>query len=278
MHFLVTGAAGFIGRCVVRFLVARGHRVTAFIRHMPSTIPLLHNKNIEYITYELESEVLPPLPSDIETAIHLAWGNLAQYKDPVHTKHHAPLHYTFLHSLLDSGIRHFLVAGTSFEYGLQEGKLREDAPCAPVTEYGKGKLALYERFSKLCSKHNALLQWVRPFYIYAEDQRPQSLLGQISAAYESGAKEFNMSQGDQLRDYLHVDAVADAIVRIALQKSVTDIINIGSGEGTAVATMVQRYLAERGAILQLNKGFYPYPDYEPFAFWADTKKLNQLYE
>lgn len=280
MHFLVTGATGFIGKRVTLFLVARGHKVTALVRHMNTNAPLVQDPKITYIIhdFELKDNILPTLPSDIETVIHLAWGSLTKYNDPVHTTSYVSLHYDFLHALLTSGIHHFLITGTSFEYGLQEGKLKEDAPCLPVTEYGKGKLELYKRFSKLCDEHNALLQWARLFYMYAEDQRPQSLLGQLATAYAKDEKEFNMSQGDQMRDYLHADAVAKAITNIALQKKVADIINIGNGEGTTVLSMVERYLTERHATMILNKGFYPYPNYEPFAFWADTNKLQQIYE
>jgi dTDP-6-deoxy-L-talose 4-dehydrogenase (NAD+) len=41
-----------------------------------------------------------------------------------------------------------------------------------------------------------------------------------------------------------------------------------------VLELVQGHLRQRGASVQLNLGHYPYPDYEPMAFWGDTTKLN----
>ena len=41
-----------------------------------------------------------------------------------------------------------------------------------------------------------------------------------------------------------------------------------------ICKLVQNYLDEHSAKIKLNLGYYPYPDYEPFAFWGDTKKLN----
>jgi len=35
-------------------------------------------------------------------------------------------------------------------------------------------------------------------------------------------------------------------------------------------------IAERQADIQLNLGYYPYPDYEPMAFWGNRKRLDHL--
>ena len=40
--------------------------------------------------------------------------------------------------------------------------------------------------------------------------------------------------------------------------------------------LVERHLQQRGAALTLNVGHYPYPDYEPMAFWGDARKLDTL--
>jgi dTDP-6-deoxy-L-talose 4-dehydrogenase (NAD+) len=35
-------------------------------------------------------------------------------------------------------------------------------------------------------------------------------------------------------------------------------------------------LQEKKYEMKLNLGFYPYPDYEPMAFWGDNLKLNTI--
>ncbi len=150
-------------------------------------------------------------------------------------------------------------------------------PCIPTTEYGKGKLLLYEKFSELSNTSFINLKWLRLFYMYADDQPERTLWGQLLKAYLAGQKEFNMSQGNQVRDYLHADTVADMIIRCCLQNQVYGIINVGSGRQTKVIELVQKFIDERHITIKLNKGFYPYPTYEPFAFWANIEKIGSFY-
>ena len=40
--------------------------------------------------------------------------------------------------------------------------------------------------------------------------------------------------------------------------------------------IVETWLAENNWRIDLNLGRYPYPDYEPFAFWGNAKKLHAI--
>ena len=60
-------------------------------------------------------------------------------------------------------------------------------------------------------------KWIRLFYMYGEGQNPNSLLSQLQTALQNGDQEFNMSGGEQERDYLPIEKVAEYIVTIALQ-------------------------------------------------------------
>jgi len=61
-----------------------------------------------------------------------------------------------------------------------------------------------------------------------------------------------------------------------LQKKITGIINCSSNQPITVKSLVEKYLAERGKQIQLNLGYYPYPDFEPMEFWGDNTKLKQI--
>ena len=89
-------------------------------------------------------------------------------------------------------------------------------------------------------------------------------------------KKFNMSGGKQLRDYLHVEKVAKFIVKISLQNKINGIINCCSGKPISIRDLVEGYLEENNKNIELNLGHFPYPDYEPMAFWGDNKKLNKI--
>jgi len=43
----------------------------------------------------------------------------------------------------------------------------------------------------------------------------------------------------------------------------------------SIRKLVEDYLKKNQKSIELNLGFYPYPDYEPMAFWGDTKKISE---
>jgi len=112
--------------------------------------------------------------------------------------------------------------------------------------------------------------------MYGAGQNFKSLIPQLDAALEAGASVFNMSGGEQTRDFMPVTAVADAIVKVALQQEVTGIINISSNQPVTVKQFVLDHLRSKNRKIQLNLGFYPYPDFEPMHFWGDNSKLKSI--
>jgi len=54
------------------------------------------------------------------------------------------------------------------------------------------------------------------------------------------------------------------------------IINICSGEPVSIRKLVERWLHENNWKIELNLGHYPYPDYEPMAFWGDSSRIDSI--
>jgi hypothetical protein len=54
------------------------------------------------------------------------------------------------------------------------------------------------------------------------------------------------------------------------------VINCCSGRPISVFDLVRQRCETRGSSIQLNRGHYPYPDYEPMAFWGVPAKLDSL--
>jgi dTDP-6-deoxy-L-talose 4-dehydrogenase (NAD+) len=87
-----------------------------------------------------------------------------------------------------------------------------------------------------------------------------------------------MSGGEQMRDYLPVTEVARAIVSLAMKESDIGIVNVCSGRPVSVRRLVEGWISENGWNIELNLGRYPYPDYEPMAFWGSPEKLRHYYQ
>jgi nucleoside-diphosphate-sugar epimerase len=277
MKIAVTGASGFIGEHVVRALLARGHAVTAAARDEQKARSRDWFARVRFVTMELASagpDAFEALGRP-DVLVHLAWSGLPRYKERHHLDQ-VPAHYLFLRGLIDAGLRHLLVAGTCFEYGMQSGCLSEDMAAAPANPYAVAKDSLRRLLEARTTASSTTLQWARLFYTYGPGQSPTSLLSQLDKAIADGDKVFNMSGGEQLRDYLPIETVAASLARLAETSGEGGIINICSGQPVSVRRLVEEHLRRRGAQMHLNLGHYPYPDYEPMAFWGKAATLHRI--
>ncbi|GAB3891399.1 NAD-dependent epimerase/dehydratase family protein [Spirosoma agri] len=274
---LVTGATGFVGHYVVdQLLTLDGVRVITTARTKPATPRL----KTQFIPFDLRTDA-----SDVDLftyfnkpdlVIHLAWQGLPDYKSLAHINTYWLQHYRFLTNLLRNGLTNLTVTGTCLEYGLQSGCLSEALPTQPTTAYGLAKDTLRKALDLFLTGQNVSFRWLRLFYMHGKGQNPRSLLAQVEAAAQRNEMVFNMSKGEQLRDYLPIDTVANYIVQAALQTTVTGVINCCSGRPIAVRTLVEQFMEEHQYRLTLNLGYYPYPDYEPLAFWGNSQKLETI--
>jgi dTDP-6-deoxy-L-talose 4-dehydrogenase (NAD+) len=281
MRILVTGATGFIGRNIVEYLSSHSkHEIittAAESREDAETIcPAL--KDTVYIQKNLNRQednyfVFFEKP---DCVIHLSWEGLPNYGELFHIERNLPANFCFIKNMIQNGLSDITVAGTCFEYGLQDGCLNEEMPAAPVTVYGLAKDTLRKFTELLHNKHDFNLKWARFFYLYGQGQGKKTLWGQLDEAAKNGQKEFNMSMGEQLRDYIPINQAAEYMSKIALQNDVTGIINCCCGKPISVRRFVEDFFKERGVDIKLNCGYYPYPEFEPLAFWGDTEKLMKI--
>lgn len=275
---LVTGCTGFIGNHVVKRLLQEQCEVVATSAHEAKARQFNWFPHVTYIPFDLHAA--PGTGNYFEqfgkpdALIHLAWEGLPNYRSLFHFEENLPAHYRFLKQLVTEGLTDITATGTCFEYGMQEGCLGETNQPQPANPYALAKDTL-RRFLEELQKHQPFaFKWVRLFYMYGPGQNPNSLLSQLDKALEAGEPEFRMSGGEQVRDYLPVEEVAENIVKIALQQKVSGIVNCCSGIPVTVKQLVERYLSGKGRTIPLNLGYYPYPDYEPMRFWGDNTKLK----
>lgn len=276
MKILVTGATGFIGSHLVPALLDRGVSVIATSRTPERAEAMPWFRDVEYHPLDTARPPRDPFASlgSPDRMIHLAWSGLPNYKDDFHLTENLPADKRFLTAMLDGGLKHLLVTGTCFEYGMQEGELREDTPTRPDNPYGQAKDKLRTALEDHVRDTDITFQWARLFYMYGPGQGERSLFAQLGKALERNEPVFRMSGGEQIRDFLPVETLAAHLADICLQKAVSGVINVCSGRSVTLRELVEEYLRDRGASIELELGYYPYPDYEPFRFWGNTEKLD----
>lgn len=275
MKVAVTGTTGFIGRHVLTELQKHPVEIVVITRQPSVEIPASPQVRVVHLDFLDVSADSLEIMGNPDTLIHLAWGGLPNYKSLHHFEEELPMHYRFLHYLITSGLTNLFVTGTCFEYGMQAGRLNEQMATYPTSPYGYAKDALHVQLDYLKTVYSFSLIWGRLFYLYGDGQAENSLLPQLRRSVEHGEKIFNMSGGEQLRDYLPVTDVAKYIVSLALQKKDIGTVNICSGKPVSVRKLVEGWIVENNWPITLNLGYYPYPDYEPMAFWGDRQKLDR---
>jgi dTDP-6-deoxy-L-talose 4-dehydrogenase (NAD+) len=273
----VTGASGFIGRHVLAALAKHDVDVVAHGRRTPVPSASVSSRQ-HWVSFDLGD-----LPRDSfkrlhapDILIHLAWGGLPNYSAQRHLEVELPIQGRFLRAMIESGLKRLVVSGTCFEYGMQSGCLREDMPTQPTTAYASAKDLLRRELEAAAVQPSLDLRWLRLFYLYGEGQAPTALYSLFRAAVARGDKRFDMSPGDQLRDFMPAEEAGAAIAAVAMAPRAPGIVNVCSGAPTTVRALVERWRSDLGSGIELNPGAMGYAAHEPFAFWGDNSRLARI--
>jgi len=266
MDVVMTGATGFVGRALMGWLLDAGHRVHALLRD-PADSAIARLADVRTSCFDLLSEAGDTPDFSADALVHLAWPDLDDYNSLSHVESALPASYRVVKAALDAGVRRVLVTGTCQEYGLREGALAADTPTEPQTSYAVAKDGLHRQLRLLAPHYGADIIWARLFYLHGPGQRSKSLFAQLEAAVARGDARFDMSPGEQLRDYIHVTEAARQLCD-ALETAPDGPVNICSGTPRSVRGLVEDWLTERGAGITLNPGHFPYPSHEPMACWG----------
>jgi nucleoside-diphosphate-sugar epimerase len=274
---MVTGAPGYVGAAAVRALVDKGDDVIAIIQPGVPT-QRLAGLPITQVVLDLEDGIavgrsLEQLRPD--AILHAAWyANPSDYLTSPRAL--ASLHATvsLLEACARTGCRRFVGVGTCLEYATSSSRRNEEDRCEPRTLYASCKLAAWLVCRALAAQTDTSFAWTRLFYLYGPDENPGRLLPALVSALRDG-RPFPMTDGSQMRDYMHVDDVGRALAALC-KHSFQGLVNIGSGQSTAVRDFALTVAKILGTSSLVRIGELPRrPDEEMFVV-ADNSRLQGL--
>ena len=273
MKVLLTGHSGFIGQNLLKYLLKK--KINLFVtKH--NNIKIFGKKNINIIDLNNRLNQKNYL-TDFDLVIHAAWSSLENYNSTNHLKKILPENIKFLKKLIYLGAKNLVVLGTCFELGDCFGEVKESQIMKPNTQYGKAKKKLYDKLISLQKKNEFNLTWIRIFYIYGSNQRNKSIFSQLKNfnAMQSG-KVFELTEGKQLRDYMHVATLAKKIIDLSFLNKDFGIINVCSGKPISVKNLVLKWKNKFRWKIKLKFGGKSLKKYEPNSFWGSTLKLKTI--
>jgi nucleoside-diphosphate-sugar epimerase len=236
---LLTGASGFIGRAVAPVLVERGFEVHGAGRPAQPRLAGVNWHVADLLTGAGRAGVLAAARPD--HLVHLAWeAQPGRYRDDPVNLAWAAASIDLLAGARATGVGRILGIGSCLEYGPHDGPCDERSECRPTTLYGEAKLDAARAFVAA----GAGVAWGRVFFPFGPHEVEGRLIPRLIRDLRAG-RSFACSHGEQLRDFIYVDDLAQAIVAV-LESDLCGVVNLGSGEPRSLRSVVEHFADRLG--------------------------------
>jgi nucleoside-diphosphate-sugar epimerase len=269
---LITGATGFIGNHCLPLLKQRGYEVYATSSKARQTV----SEGVNWVKCNLLVDNIKELLASIKPThlLHFAWitepglywkskDNLLWLKAGIDLMEAFALH----------GGKRAVFSGTCAEYDWNASEFEEQmTPCLPHTLYGSSKLALQLVLDAFAKERGFSSAWGRIFYLYGAGEHSQRFVPSVINGLLQ-KKPVPCSHGNQLRDFLHVQDVADAFVTL-LDSQLQGAVNIGSGVGVTLKQVIAKITERLGESDLIQFDALQASLHEPDHLVATTKRLQ----
>lgn len=248
MKALVTGGAGFIGSNIASRLLAEGEEVTV-LDDMSSgheaNLALLDGARIVRGDIR-DASAVDDAMTGCDTVFHLAAsvGNKRSIDEPhVDAEINALGTLTVLEAMRKHGVGKIVASSSAGVFGeLKTLPIAEDHPLRPITPYGSSKLCMENYCLSYADLYDIDAVALRYFNVYGPRQRFDAY-GNVIPIFVfralAGEGITIFGDGEQTRDFVHVDDVVSANIAAARTPNVTGAYNIASGTRISINCLVE---------------------------------------
>ena len=275
---MVTGAGGWIGSRLLRWLVERNAGdVFALVRpgadrsrlrEIERRLTIIEADLLDQASVERQLDIVRP-----DTCVHFAWYAVpGLYLESPENLRSLQASIALATRLAERNCHRFVGVGTCFEYAMQDHRLNESSPTEPKSLYAASKLAFRLLLEQIAKASRMEWLWARVFYQYGPEEDHRRLVPTVVRALLAGEPAL-LTSGEQARDFLHVDDVASAIGTAAASE-LDGVVNIGSGRPVRVADLATKVGAIIGRPDLIRLGARPTDPADPPFVCADATRLE----
>lgn len=258
MKSLVTGGAGFIGSNLVETLLGIGHTVVCVDNESSDAHdkPYWNENTINICGDIRDYNLMSSCMRDVDYVFHLAAEARIQpaIENPVNAVSVNDLGTaTVLQCARENQVKKFMFSSTSAAYGRNKSPNVETQSPDPLNPYSVTKL----NGENLCKMYTELFGLptviFRYFNVYGPRQPVRGqyapVLGIFKRQKDAGEPLTIVGDGNQRRDFVHVEDVARANIIAALadlgQDVYGEVYNIGTGKNFSVNEIAEMFMHEK---------------------------------
>lgn len=241
-NILITGATGFIGRNLVRCLIAEGHHVRALVRDYERARKLLGTENIEYVKGDItDKKSLEHICEGIDVVYHLAAIMGHELPSEASFEKFRRVNTegtkTIAESCLGTGIDKFIYVSSTAAMGLlRNGQVNEQTLCQPYTPYQVSKYEGELIVKELTERSGLPGVILRPSMVYGVGFKGDFVT--IARVVKTGLFP-KIGFGKNLSPALYIDDVIDCLSRAKSTATAGQIYIISSQESYELERVVR---------------------------------------
>ena len=244
-NVIITGANGYIGSSLIRKLTSENVKVVALDISF-SNSKLLKNDLVTEIETQLDDvdELLRLIPrKEYDAMYHLAWAgvNGPSKADPVIQLKNAEMAMNCVTVAKRLGVKKLLCAGTIAERATES--LSNLNTTSGGMMYGVAKHCTHLMLETYCKNIDLEYVWMQFSNIYGPANKTGNLVSYTIGELEKGNEAF-FGPAIQPYDFIFVDDLIEAVVRLGENKTNKNSYFIGSGE----PRQLKDYLIEIGQL------------------------------
>lgn len=282
---VISGATGFLGSNLVDKFLENGYIVWAIVRPESKNKTLLKRKraNLNIVILSLlDNKGIISAIKKADAWFHFAWGgvNRKEIDSAEVQQKNIDMSLNVLSLAHDLGCEIFFDAGSRVEYGIVEGKMREDARCNPINEYGKAKLKFYKEAALLSEKYNMKYCHLRFFSVYGFGDHPWSIISTLLRELPRG-NTVSLSACRHLWNFMYIEDAVEAVYRLFLSIIKKDdfkceIVNIASDDTRELRAFVEKVYRITGSKGNLEYGTFQQAKEGALSIIPDVQKLHNI--